>query len=162
MFLYVSGVADPLPQVDSENMHHENSPLACNHWVIDDDAAVRAEERGSHPLTQTLIMGLEWLPGKVTNSYSGREGWHYPLTCASVSAHVGLWRVGQLEDTGGSPIAEPERHPDIKAAFTLCTKPLRITAYGVTLMAQLVQRCTLAINGRLMSELSCSNLRHTQ
>lgn len=54
-------------------MHHENSSLACNDWVIDDDATInshldRRRER-LRPLMQTLIMGLAGLAGKVTDSY---------------------------------------------------------------------------------------------
>lgn len=37
--MFVWGVG-ALSQVHSENMHHENSSLARNDWVIDDDAAI--------------------------------------------------------------------------------------------------------------------------
>lgn len=40
--MFVGGV-DALSQVHSENMHRENSSLACNDWVIDDDAAINGK-----------------------------------------------------------------------------------------------------------------------
>lgn len=43
MFQYVFKGVDVLSQVHSENMDHENSSLARNDRVIDDDAAVNSK-----------------------------------------------------------------------------------------------------------------------
>lgn len=43
MFLYVCRGVGVLSQVHSENTHHENSSLACNDWVIVDDAALNGK-----------------------------------------------------------------------------------------------------------------------
>lgn len=42
VFLYVCEGVDALSQVHTESMHHKNSSLAHNDWVIEDDAAVNS------------------------------------------------------------------------------------------------------------------------
>lgn len=75
VFLYVCKGVDVLSQVHSESMHHKNSSLARNDWVIEADAAVNSSVPSGfwrewvHLLMHTLVMGLAALAGKVTNSY---------------------------------------------------------------------------------------------
>lgn len=57
---------DVLSQVHSETMHHENSSLLCNDWVIDDDAAINgklpsgAPKRASASTDADSHYGVGW------------------------------------------------------------------------------------------------------
>lgn len=60
---------DVLSQVRSESMHHENSSLACNEWVIYDDAMINGK------LPSGSLKGATWSTDAHSHYGLGRAGW---------------------------------------------------------------------------------------